>query len=52
MSSKPFKKLAEIQNFVENAWNKTPIETFENAIKGMSNWYARVIALGGKNIRK
>ena len=52
MSSKSFKNLTEVQNFVEIVWSKIPIQTLENTIKGICNRYARVIALGGKNIGK
>ena len=52
MSSKSFKSLSEVQDFVEIAWSKIPIETLENTINGMSNRYERVIALGEKNIGK
>ena len=37
MSSKSFKSLSEVQDFVENVWNKIPFETLENTINGMSN---------------
>ena len=49
MRCKSFKTLAEVQNFVENTWSKIQTETLENTIKTMSNWYARLIALGWKN---
>ena len=52
MSSKSFKTFAEVQKNFENAWSKILTETLENTIKGISNRYARVIALGGKNIGK
>ena len=52
ISSKSFKSLSEVQDFVEIAWSKILIEILENTINGMSNRYARVIALGGKNIGK
>ena len=32
MSNKSFKSLSEVQNFVEIAWSKIPIETLENTI--------------------
>ena len=41
MSSKSFKSLSEVQDFVEIAWSKIPIETLENTINGMSNRIGR-----------
>ena len=37
MSSKSFKSLSEVQDFVEIAWSKIPIDILENTINGMSN---------------
>ena len=52
MSSKSFKSLSEVKNFVEIAWSKIQIETLEKTINGMSNGYTRVIAFGGNDIGK
>ena len=51
LSSKSFKMLAEVQDFVK-ILEQDSFEILENVIKDMSNLYSRVITLRGKNIGK